>query len=113
MEIKKVEIKSQNCLFTLYLTPGFYGPDIICPLSSIIVKAEAQFFDTIARRCLLTEVLKICQVYPVTACVFKQYILTLFVSQNSAIAVKFCFRLDFYCGCEISSSEIRYVINFT
>ena len=63
MEIKKVEIKSQNCLFTLYLTPGFYGPDIICPLSSIIVKAEAQFFDTIARRCLLTEVLKICQVY--------------------------------------------------
>ena len=55
MEIKKVEIKSQNCLFTLYLTPGFYGPDIICPLSSIIVKAEAQFFDTTARRCLLTE----------------------------------------------------------
>ena len=63
MEIKKVEIKSQNCLFTLYLTPGFYGPDIICPLSSIIVKAEAQFFDTIARRCLLTQELKICQVY--------------------------------------------------
>ena len=62
MEIKKVEIKSQNCLFTLYLTPSFYGPDIICPLSSIIVKAEAQFFDTIARRCLLTEELLGCQV---------------------------------------------------
>ena len=66
MEIKKVEIKSQNCLFTLYLTPGFYGPDIICPLSSIIVKAEAQFFDTIARRCLLTEKLQRCQVFSLT-----------------------------------------------